>query len=269
MTARGPVKVFILNADPDIQSDTACRKVVKASLEVLQTDTYQVFQTDIVKDGWLEPMSVNDFAKVSDPVHINLRIEQQISPLIQKIQDEQTKFLQCDFFILFTPLSTFGPSSHFFAWWERVVTFGRCYGPGLMYETGALARKHALVVVTTSMKEENFGRDTLYGTIEEILYPVTHGMLSPLGFTIYRSQCLFFNDPKKTDETLNKWQTALHDIDDSSNSRTKIIFNAPKDYVNWQLATPEKERMNDMALLNKSGDMTLKEATMKLNSTLD
>jgi NAD(P)H dehydrogenase (quinone) len=262
-SARGPTKVFILIADLGLNESSLTRRVVKASLEILTEPNYSVTITDLPKDGWLDPISANDFTRVSNPVHINIQNEQTISPLIQKLQDEQMKVLQCDLLLIFAPLTWFGPPSIFFSWWERVITLGRCYGPGVMYQRGAFARKRALLVMTSAERSELYGRDTAKGTVEEILYPITHGRLYPVGFKIHRTQTLYFPNPATDEEVLQKWQTALRDLEE----RTYIIFNQPNDYTNWCLSTPEKDRKNDLELLTRFGDMSIQEATMKLNAS--
>jgi NAD(P)H dehydrogenase (quinone) len=264
-SSRGPTRVFILVADIDVVDTSRTRRVLQASLEVLTAPQYTVTITDLAKDGWLEPLSVKDFTKISDPIHINLHVEQQISPLTQKIIDEQNKILQCDLFLILAPLSWFGPPSLFFSWWHRVVTAGKLWSPSAMHRTGAFARKRALAVMVSQEKQSAYGKDTLNGTVEELLYPITHGMLYPTGFKIHRAQALYMPNPALYDEVLSKWQTALRDLED----RTCILLNQPTDYVNWTLNTPEKERKNDLDMLARIGDMSLQEATMKLNAPLE
>jgi NAD(P)H dehydrogenase (quinone) len=261
-SGRGPLRVFILVADADVTERSLTRRVVKASLEVLTPPGYLVTVTDCARDGWLDPLSVRDLARVSDPVRVNLRSEHLTQQLIPKLQEEQTKIFQCDLFLVFAPLGWFGPPSLFFNWWARVVTLGRCFGPGLQYQRGAFARKRALLVMVSSLRQEVFGRDAVAGTVEEILYPITHGMLYPTGFKIHRTQTLYMPNPAQHEEVLAKWQTALRDLDE----RTCIVFNSPNDYTNSVLATPEKDRKNDMDILTRYGDMSLQEATMKLSS---
>jgi NAD(P)H dehydrogenase (quinone) len=261
-SARGPTRVFILIADIDICEDSLTRRVVKASLDVLVPPNYSVTITDLAKDGWLDPISPKDLTRVSDPIRINLRTEHLISPLIPRLQEEQGKLFQCDLFLVFAPLGAFGPPSLFFNWWQRVVTLGRCFGPSLMYQRGAFARKRALMVMVSSLRQELFGRDSIAGTVEELLYPITHGMLYPTGFRIHRTQTLYMPNPALHEEILAKWQTALKELED----RTCLVLNQQHDYTNWVLSTPEKERKNDLEILTRAGDMSLQEATMKLNS---
>ena len=263
--ARGPVKVFLLVADFDVKEDSLTRRVLRATLEVLQAPAYAVTVTELAKDGWLDPVSQRDFKRVSDPIRINIQNEQQLSPLIPKIEEEQRKILQCDLFIILSPVSWFGLPSHFFAWWQRVVTIGKCYGPGMMYQTGAFAQKRAIVVMITDQAPETFGKSSVHGTMEELLYPVTHGMLYPTGFKIHRSQTLFMGNPDKYEEVLAKWQTALRDLND----RMCITFNQPTDYTNWTLSTPERERKNDLELLAQAGDMSLQEAAMRITAQFE
>ena len=110
---RPPTKVFLLNTDPDLRSGSLCRRAYNSALEAFSSPGYEIVTTDLLVDGWNMPLSVADFKKLSDPVHVNLRTEQMVSPLIQKIVDEQTKLLQSDLFIIFAPLSSFVLPSHF------------------------------------------------------------------------------------------------------------------------------------------------------------
>lgn len=267
MSARPAVNVFVLNTDPDINPNSLCRRVVRSSMEIFKANPnqYTVTSTDLAADGWLDPLSAKDFTRLSDPIHVNLRTEQMVSPIIPKIQNEQQKLLNSDLFIIFAPLSWFGMPSQFYAWWERVVTFGKMYGPGKMYQTGSCSMKRALCVIVTNYKQEEFGKDTPNGTIEELLYPITHGMLYPLGFKIYRSQAVFLNNPAQFNETLQKFQSAIKELEE----RTPIIFNAPSDYTNWILHTNERDRKNDLEILMEKGDMTIQEATMKISTSTE
>ncbi|KAH0788631.1 NAD(P)H-dependent oxidoreductase [Histomonas meleagridis] len=239
--------------------------VANSFIEFLKAANIHIHKTDLANDGWNDVLSASDFTEISDPIHINFRTEQLVSPLIPKIQEEQEKFLESDLFLLFTPLSWFGPPSHFFAWWERVVTFGKFYSSTMLYQTGAFSGKSALCVVVTDKKQEQFAPNSMMGSIEEILYPVTHGMLYPLGFKVYRSQCLFINAPEMYDEVIDKWKIILREL----NERLTIQFNQPNDYTNWILNTPEKDRNNDMEILKKEGDLSLNEAVIKIAAKIE
>jgi len=250
--------LFAIIADPDISENSICRKIAHLTLDVLKGLGYSITVTDLTKDGWNEVLSVKDFTKISDPIHINLRLEQQTSPLIQKIRDEQNRITQCDFFLVFGPLSWFGLPSHFFSWWERVITCGAMYSPGQIFNRGVLSGKKAMIVVTSKSPQERYGRDGVFGFVEEILYPVTHGMFHSVGFQVRRTQCLFAPTQEKYEEILNKWPAALRMLND----RMLISFNKPDDYLNWVLTAPEADRRNDFEVLTKSGDMSLQETTM-------
>lgn len=252
-------KLFIILADPEIKEDTLCKKIFNMSLEVIKNQGYQYEITDLAKDGWNDVISVKDFVKVSDPVHINMMIEQQTSTLITKIQEEQEKFKNCELLLIFGPLSWFGLSSHFYSYWERVITCGAMYAPGHMFDQGILSKKRAMLIMTSSLPQEKFGRETSFGYVEEILYPITHGMLHAVGFRIHRTQTLFAPTPEKFKEIQNKWPMVLRGIND----RAFLQFNQAKDYLNWQLNTPESDRKNDLEILHtRSIDMSLQESSM-------
>ena len=244
-----PTKIFLLCADPDICSDSVSRASYEIAVNIFKNQGNTVFTTDLVKDGWNEPVSTNDFTKVSDPIHVNLRLEQQYSPLIQKIQDEQSKLLQCELFLVFGPLSWFGLPSHFFAWWERVVTCGAMYSPGAIFDKGVLSKKNAMLFVSTTFPAEKFNKDTLHGFMEEIMYPITHGMFHMVGFKVHRTHCLYSATKEKLDEIRSKWPQHLRNICD----RAVINFNKSTDYTNWKLNTTRPDWKNDFDVVVSDG----------------
>lgn len=245
-----PTKIFLLCADPDICSDSVPRATYELAVDAFKSQGNTVFTTDLVNDGWNEPISTNDFTKTSDPVHVNLRLEQQCSPLIQKIKDEQAKLLQCELFLVFAPLTWFGLPSHFFAWWERVVTCGAMYSPGALLDKGVLADKGAMLFVSTTLPAEKFSKETLYGYIDEIMYPITHGMFHMVGFRVHKTHCLFSSSKEKFEEVSAKWPQHMHNI----HNRAAINFNKLTDYTNWKLNTAKTDWKNDYDVIVSDGN---------------
>ena len=251
-----PVKILVVVADPDLNEDSVCRKVVNYTINALKGFGHTVTVTDLGKDGWNDVLSVKDFVKVSDPIHINMRLEQQVSPLIQKIKEEQSKIFDCDTLMIMGPVSWFGLPSHFYSWWERVFTCGTMYTPGALFTEGIFNKKRAIVVGISVGNTERFGSESINGKFELVVYPITHGMLHTVGFKVCRSQHLIFTPEKPMNEILTTWSKNLQNLQD----RTLIPYNKSSNYTNWQLTTPENERRNDFQQVNKYGDMGLLES---------
>jgi NAD(P)H dehydrogenase (quinone) len=250
------VKILVVISDPDISEKSLCRNVAQFTINSLKSLGHTVTVTDLPKDGWNDVLSVKDFTKLSDPIHINMRLEQQISPLIQKIKDEQARVFDCDILMIMGPVSWFGLPAHFYAWWERVFTCGAMYSPGTLFSEGAFSKKRAIVVGISPNTSERFGSESINGKFELVVYPITHGMLHTVGFKVCRSQHLIFPPEKPMNEILGTWSRNLQNLQD----RTLIPYNKSSAYLNWQLNTPENERRNDFQQVNRYGDMGLLES---------
>ena len=254
MDMRGPpMKILVIISDPDLDEKSPCRSIVAQSINTLKNNGHTITVTDLAKDGWNEVLSVKDFTKVSDPIHINIRLEQQIYPIIPKIKEEQSKVLDCDFLMIFGPVSWFGLPSYFYAWWDRVFTHGSMYSPGTMFGKGVFSKKRAIVVATTTSTTEIFGRESIFGRYEQVIYPITHGMLHTVGFKVHRSQLLYLKPNQPNSEIIRDWDGNLNNI----NQRTYIAFNKPSDYTNYKLTS--KDPMNDFDKLDRFGDMAVTE----------
>jgi len=77
-------------------------------------------------------------------------------------------------------------------WVERVYAYGFGYGVGEHSDThwgdrygeGMMAGKRAMIVVTTGGWESHYGPRGINGPIEDILFPIQHGVLFYPGFDV-------------------------------------------------------------------------------------
>ena len=116
------------------------------------------------------------------------------------VRAEQDKLLWADNVILQFPLWWFGMPSIMKGWIDRVFAHGFAIGvqkPGTKqwarYGEGTLAGRRSMVATTTGAREEQLQSRGLNGDLEDLLFPITHGMLFYTGmevvpsFVVYRT----------------------------------------------------------------------------------
>lgn len=108
------------------------------------------------------------------------------------IAREQEKLLWADAVILQFPLWWYSMPAILKGWIERVYAFGFAYGVGEHSDThwgdrfgeGTLAGKRAMLMVTAGGWESHYGPRGINGPIDEVLYPIQHGILFYPGFDV-------------------------------------------------------------------------------------
>jgi NAD(P)H dehydrogenase (quinone) len=120
---------------------------------------------------------------------------------------EQEKLKWADAVILQFPLWWFSMPAILKGWVERVYACGLAYGVGEhsdkhwgdRYGEGAMAGKRAMLMVTTGGWESHYGPRGINGAIEDILFPIQHGILYYPGFEVVPPFVIYRTG--RTDET--------------------------------------------------------------------
>lgn len=110
----------------------------------------------------------------------------------EDIAREQDKLRWADAVILQFPLWWFSMPAILKGWVERVYAYGFAYGVGEhsdahwgdRYGEGMMAGKRAMLIVTTGGWESHYGARGINGPIDDILFPIQHGMLYYPGFDV-------------------------------------------------------------------------------------
>jgi NAD(P)H dehydrogenase (quinone) len=105
---------------------------------------------------------------------------------------EQDKLLWADAVILQFPLWWFSMPAILKGWVERVYAYGFAYGVGEhsdarwgdRYGEGTMAGKRAMLIVTAGGWESHYGPRGINGPIDDILFPIQHGILYYPGFDV-------------------------------------------------------------------------------------
>ncbi|MBS1157601.1 MAG: NADPH-quinone reductase [Proteobacteria bacterium] len=123
------------------------------------------------------------------------------------IAREQDKLRWADAVIMQFPLWWFSMPAILKGWVERVYAYGFAYGVGEHSDThwgdrygeGTLAGKRAMLVVTTGGWESHYAPRGINGPIDEILFPIQHGILFYPGFDVLPPHVIYRTG--KIDET--------------------------------------------------------------------
>ena len=112
---------------------------------------------------------------------------------------EQAKLRRADLVILQFPLWWFSMPAIMKGWFERVYAYGFAYGVGEHSETrwgerygeGAFEGKRAMLVVTTGGWAEHYSERGINGPIDDLLFPIQHGILFYPGFDVLQPFVVF------------------------------------------------------------------------------
>lgn len=105
---------------------------------------------------------------------------------------EQEKLKWADAVILQFPLWWFSMPAILKGWVERVYAYGFAYGVGEhsdarwgdRYGEGTMAGKRAMLIVTTGGWESHYSPRGINGPIDDVLFPIQHGVLYYPGFDV-------------------------------------------------------------------------------------
>ena len=105
---------------------------------------------------------------------------------------EQEKLRWADAVILQFPLWWFSMPAILKGWIDRVYAYGFAYGVGEhsdshwgdRYGEGSMAGKRAMLVVTTGGWDSHYSARGINGPIDDILFPIEHGVLFYPGFDV-------------------------------------------------------------------------------------
>lgn len=187
------MNVLIVYAHPEPQSLNGSLK--DFSVQRLEAAGHAVQVSDLYVMQWKATLDANDStAQSGDRFNPSLDSQQAFAQGLQSkdIELEQEKLLWADTVILQFPLWWFSMPAILKGWVERVYAYGFAYGVGEhsdvrwgdRYGEGTLAGKRAMLIVTTGGWESHYAQRGINGPIDDILFPIQHGILHYPGFEV-------------------------------------------------------------------------------------
>lgn len=188
------MKVLLVFAHPEPQSlSAALRDVAIAQLEA---DGHDVRVSDLYAMGWKSEVDRADFpAFGADERLLPVAASNQAyatDTLTADVKAEIDKLLWADALILQFPLWWFAMPAILKGWVDRVFAYGFAYGVGEhsdqrwgdRYGEGTLSGKRAMLIVAAGGWQEHYGPRGVNGPIDDLLFPINHGILYYPGYDV-------------------------------------------------------------------------------------
>lgn len=188
------MNILIVFAHPEPQSLNGSLK--DFAVAHLQQAGHQVQVSDLYAMQWKAPLDSDDTRERLAPARFDPSRESRhaFEHHLQSddIAAEQAKLLWADAVIFQFPLWWFSMPAIMKGWFERVYAYGFAYGVGEHSDTrwgnrygeGTLAGKRAMLLVTTGGWESHYSARGINGPINDVLFPIQHGMLHYPGFQV-------------------------------------------------------------------------------------
>jgi NAD(P)H dehydrogenase (quinone) len=188
------MKVLLVFAHPDPRSlNGALRDVAVAELEARG---HEVRVSDLYANGWKSAVDRADFPSLAPderliPVAAS-KSAFEAGTLTVDVKAEIDNLLWADALILQFPLWWFSMPAILKGWVDRVFAYGFAYGVGEhsdrrwgdRYGEGILAGKRAMLIVTAGGWEEHYASRGVNGPIDDLLFPINHGILYYPGYDV-------------------------------------------------------------------------------------
>lgn len=186
--------VLIVHAHPEPKSLTSALK--DHAVEVLAMLGHQVRVSDLYRSGWSAVAGPADFLSPIQPERLVYAAESANAfaggTQNSDIQAEQEKLLWADAVLLSFPLWWFSMPAILKGWVERVFALGFAYGVGVhegerwgdRYGEGTLSGRRAMLTVTIGGRESHYDPRGVNGAIDDILWPIQHGVLFYPGMSV-------------------------------------------------------------------------------------
>jgi NAD(P)H dehydrogenase (quinone) len=180
------MKILIVYAHEEPHSFNAAMKNV--ALRVFQEQGHLVTVSDLYRMRFKAVADGEDFLERRDRHTLKRQVEERaaldLGTLAHDIVVEQQKLREADLLIFQFPLWWFSMPSILKGWVDRVLTMGFAYGGGKWYDQGGLRGRRAMLALTTGSPRESFSPEGLNGDMDQILYPIQHGILYFCGFEV-------------------------------------------------------------------------------------
>ncbi|WP_296228923.1 NAD(P)H-dependent oxidoreductase [Ralstonia sp. UBA689] len=188
------MNVLIVYAHPEPKSLNGALK--DFAVQRLEAAGHTVQVSDLYAMQWKAALDADDstVAPIGPHFHPSLDSRHAFEKGLQTadIATEQARLRWADAVILQFPLWWFSMPAILKGWVERVYAYGFAYGVGEhsdahwgdRYGEGTLAGKRAMLIVTTGGWESHYSPRGINGPIDDILFPIQHGILYYPGFDV-------------------------------------------------------------------------------------
>jgi NAD(P)H dehydrogenase (quinone) len=188
------MKVLLVFAHPEPRSVNAALRDV--AIKELRAQGHEVRVSDLYAENWKSEVDRADFPALAPDARLKPAAASkeafEANVLTDDVRAEIEKLLWADTLILQFPLWWFTMPAILKGWVDRVYAYGFAYGVGEhsdmrwgdRYGEGTLAGKRAMLIVTTGGWEEHYAARGVNGPIDDLLFPINHGILYYPGYDV-------------------------------------------------------------------------------------
>lgn len=188
------MNVLIVFAHPEPRSLNASLR--DTAVDELKDQGHEVQLSDLYAMGWKAQVDRADFPEIAADVRLKVAAASgeafAADMLTRDVEAEQQKLLWADALILQFPLWWFTMPAILKGWVDRVYAYGLAYGVGEhsdnrwgdRYGEGRFAGKRAMLIVTVGGWVEHYSPRGVNGPIDDLLFPINHGILHYPGFDV-------------------------------------------------------------------------------------
>lgn len=187
-----PHRVLWVSAHPEPRSLNGALRT--DGLRTLAAEGHEHRESDLYAMGF-DPVVRADEYPVEPPGRLDVAAASQRAyrdgTLPADVRAEQAKLNWADTLVVQFPLWWYGTPAILKGWFDRVLVKGYGYGvtdPATgrtrRYGDGMLAGRRALVVVTVGARGASIGPRGIHGDIDDVLFPITHGILWYTGMSV-------------------------------------------------------------------------------------
>ena len=223
------MNVHIVYAHPEPRSLNGALKDL--AVETLTGLGHAVKVSDLYAMGWKAQADGADFLDRADAERLNYARESgrafATGTQTPDVIAEQEKLLWADAVILQFPMWWFSMPAILKGWVDRVFAFGFAYGVGVhegerwgdRYGEGKLTGRRAMLSITIGGREPHYFERGVNGRLDDMLFPIQHGILFYPGMAVLPSYTAFQTDHVSDDrwqEIAQGWRARLHDLFDEA-----------------------------------------------------
>jgi len=180
------MRVFIVHAHHEPTSFNGA--LTREAMSILPQAGHEVMVSDLYAMKFDPVSDRRNFLMIKDPTRLKQQAEEEFASstnsFAPELQAEMDKVSWCDVLIFQFPLWWLGLPAILKGWVDRVFAVGRAYGGGRYFERGVFSGKRAMCSITVGGPPLAYSEIGAYGPIAATLYPIHHGILRFVGFSV-------------------------------------------------------------------------------------
>ncbi|RYC33789.1 flavodoxin family protein [Lichenibacterium minor] len=188
------MKILLVYAHPEPKSLTSSLRDI--AVAALEGEGHEVKVSDLYAAAWKSEVDRADFSNLAAKDRLQVADAScsafAAGALTPDVEAEQDKLLWADALILQFPLWWYAMPAILKGWVDRVYANGFAYGVGEhsdrrwgeRFGEGTMAGKRAMLILTAGGWESHYGPRGVNGPLDDLLFPIHHGVLFYPGYAV-------------------------------------------------------------------------------------